>query len=219
MRFAALVALTAPNCLPPCSLWARLLRQQYNQECSLKECAVPVCFDIHVLYLPLPSPTPCRGHVVWQAPPPGAGVVALMALNVLTAHQAAQQSEGHQAAQQSEGQQVSRAPDKVSRGPDTLTDSSQAGQSSLSADELHSLVEACRLAFADALEWVADPVAHELPLAELSCARRAAARYQAHYSPHKVWVRPAGWRPAWAVQAVQAVQGGAATHMCHAWHA
>jgi hypothetical protein len=133
-----------------------------------------------------------------------------MALNVLTAHQAAQQSEG---------QQVSRAPDKVSRGPDTLTDSSQAGQSSLSADELHALVEACRLAFADALEWVADPVAHELPLAELSCARRAAARYQAHYSPHKVWARPAGWWPAWAVQAVQAVQGGAATHMCHAWHA
>lgn len=65
---------------------------------------------------------------MWEAPPPTAGIVALMALNILTAHDQQQQQ------QQANG--------------------SSSSSSRSSASELHLAIEACRLAFADALAKV-----------------------------------------------------------------
>jgi len=89
--------------------------------------------------------------------------VALMSLNVITAHQQQQQ-------QQPPG-----------------SNGSSSSSSSWSVDQLHVAIEACRLAFADALAWVADPVVHqELPIGQMLSQDRATQRYRQYFDPDKV---------------------------------
>lgn len=113
--------------------------------------------------LALPS-RPCSGHTVWEVPPPTAGVVAVMSLNILEAHRRAMRR---------------RKKPEINYGKPGLTE--------WSSDQLHVAIEACRLAFADALAWVADPLVHkDVPLQQLVCADRGKQRYQQYYNPDKV---------------------------------
>uniref|UniRef100_A0A383V5K4 Gamma-glutamyltransferase n=1 Tax=Tetradesmus obliquus TaxID=3088 RepID=A0A383V5K4_TETOB len=122
-----------------------------------------------------PISTQYKGAVVWEVPPPTAGIVTLMALNVLEAHSKQQQHAGDPSA------------------PTTTTTNSSSSSSSInfgqpkavqwSSQQLHLGIEACRLAFADALAWVADPRAHEQPLQQLLCTERAAQRCQQYFRP------------------------------------
>jgi gamma-glutamyltranspeptidase len=85
-----------------------------------------------------------------------------MALNILKAHQ-------QQQAQQQ---------------PGANSGSSSGGWS---PEQVHASIEACRMSFADALAWVADPVVHDsLPLAEMLSQQRAAARYSQYFDAAKV---------------------------------
>jgi gamma-glutamyltranspeptidase len=109
--------------------------------------------------------------MVWQVPPPTAGIVALMALNVMTAHE-----QQHQQQQQ----------------PPVAGSSGNSGSSSggWSADQLHVAIEACRMAFADALAKVADPVVQrELPIEAMLSQQRAAQRYKQYFDPGQVGTR------------------------------
>ncbi len=76
---------------------------------------------------------------IWECPPNGQGITALMALNILS-------------------------------GLDL------AGLPPLSAERLHLIIEALRLAFADAHYYVADPVFRAIPLADLLSQEYAAER-------------------------------------------
>ncbi len=76
---------------------------------------------------------------IWECPPNGQGLAALLALNLL------------------EGFDLPGLPP-------------------LSAQRLHLEIEALRLAFADAFQYVADPAFHAAPLAELLSPAYAAAR-------------------------------------------
>ncbi|KAF6255728.1 gamma-glutamyltranspeptidase [Scenedesmus sp. NREL 46B-D3] len=117
-----------------------------------------------------PISTQYKGQVVWEVPPPTAGIVTLMALNILEAH-GKQQQPAHPQPAGSSSSPVNFGEPKAAQW---------------TAEQLHLSIEACRLAFADALTWVADPCVHEQPLQQLMCAERAAQRYQ----------QPAGLSPA-----------------------
>jgi gamma-glutamyltranspeptidase/glutathione hydrolase len=80
-----------------------------------------------------------RGLRVWECPPNGQGLVALLALNIL------------------EGFELAALPP-------------------LSAERLHLEIEALRLAFADALQRVADPAFYPIPLEELLSKEYAVQR-------------------------------------------
>ena len=80
-----------------------------------------------------------RGFDVWEIPPNGQGIVALMALNIM------------------EGFDLRDAP-------------------RLAPESLHVIIEALRLAFADAHAYVGDPQAVEVPVDELLSPEYAAAR-------------------------------------------
>ena len=80
-----------------------------------------------------------RGFDIWEIPPNGQGIVALMALNIL------------------EGYDLSRMP---------LT----------SAQRLHLVIEALKLAFADAHRYVADPSVERVPTQELLSKEYAKSR-------------------------------------------
>ncbi len=86
-----------------------------------------------------PISTTYRGLRVWECPPNGQGITALLALNIL------------------EGFDL-RAQDPM--GP----------------DRWHLLIEAMRLAFADARWYVADPASGRIPVAELLSKSYAAGR-------------------------------------------
>lgn len=77
-----------------------------------------------------PISTTYRGYHIWEAPPNGQGLAALLALNVL------------------EGFELAALPP-------------------LSAERLHLLIEAMRLAFADARWYVADPAFFQAPISKL----------------------------------------------------
>jgi gamma-glutamyltranspeptidase/glutathione hydrolase len=80
-----------------------------------------------------------RGHTVYECPPNGQGLAALLALNTVAAD------------------------DLAALGPD-------------SAEAKHLLIEAMRLAFADAFTYIADPQHAQVPAAELLSPAFARAR-------------------------------------------
>jgi gamma-glutamyltranspeptidase / glutathione hydrolase len=80
-----------------------------------------------------------RGVRVWECPPNGQGLAALIALGIL------------------DGLDLAALP-------------------GLSAERWHLVVEAVRLAFADAIAFVADPSASDVPVAGLLCAEYLAGR-------------------------------------------
>ena len=91
-----------------------------------------------------PISTQYRGVTVWECPPNGHGIAALMALN-------------------------------IAEGFDITSMESQ------SADWYHYLIESMRLAYADSLQYVADPRVSHVPITELlsreySTARRSEIR-------------------------------------------
>jgi gamma-glutamyltranspeptidase/glutathione hydrolase len=86
-----------------------------------------------------PISVPYRDLRVWECPPNGQGLTALLALNIL------------------EGFELSGLPP-------------------LSPSRLHLMIEALRLAFADARHFVSDPLFSDLPLAELLSKEYAAQR-------------------------------------------
>ncbi len=86
-----------------------------------------------------PISTTYRGVRVWECPPNGQGLAALLALNLL------------------EGFEIQ-------------------GSEPLSVGRLHLLIEAMRLAFADARWYVADPASNPAPLVELLSKEYAAER-------------------------------------------
>jgi len=88
-----------------------------------------------------PICTDYRGVTVWECPPNGQGIAALMALNIV---------EGF---------------DLPSMRPQ-------------SADVYHCLIEAMRLAFADVLQYVADPRVVDVPVAAMLSKTYAAGRRQ-----------------------------------------
>jgi gamma-glutamyltranspeptidase/glutathione hydrolase len=77
-----------------------------------------------------PISTEYRGHRIWECPPNGQGLAALLALNLVRGF-----------------------------APESLDP--------LGADRLHLLIEAMRLAFADARHYVSDPDFSSIPLDEL----------------------------------------------------
>jgi len=86
-----------------------------------------------------PIRTSYRGYDVWEIPPNGQGIAALLALNIL------------------EGTPVADLPH-------------------LSAARLHLIIEALKLAFADAHRYVADPALADVPVAQLLSKEYAAGR-------------------------------------------
>mgnify|MGYP005834527201 CR=1 FL=1 len=88
-----------------------------------------------------PISTDYRGITIWECPPNGQGIAALMALNIV-------------------------------EGFDLLDMRPQ------SADVYHYLIEAMRLAFADALQYVADPRVVAVPIADMLSKDYAARRRQ-----------------------------------------
>jgi gamma-glutamyltranspeptidase/glutathione hydrolase len=94
-----------------------------------------------------PISTTYRGFRVWECPPNGQGITALLALNLL------------------EGFDL-------------------RGQDPLGTERWHLLIEAMRIAFADARWYVADPQKSKIPVAELLSKDYAARR--------RVWFDPRG---------------------------
>lgn len=86
-----------------------------------------------------PISTSYRGYDVWEIPPNGQGIVALMALNIL------------------EETEVASLPH-------------------MSAARLHLVIEALKLAFADAYRYIADPAVTHVPVDELLSKKYAAGR-------------------------------------------
>ena len=104
-----------------------------------------------------PISTVYRDHRVWECPPNGQGLAALLALNLV-------------------------------RGFDL------AEIEPLSADRYHLLIEAMRLAFADARRWIADPGFAEIPVEALLSESYAAGRRKlidpARANPDATFGRP-----------------------------
>lgn len=102
-----------------------------------------------------PISTSYRGYDIWEIPPNGQGITALIALNIL------------------EDTPVGQLPH-------------------MSAERLHLIIEALKLAFADAHRYIADPAAADVPVA-LLLSKEYAARRRALISPaHALKDVPAG---------------------------
>eukprot|EP00878_Enallax_costatus_P014464 GHUV01015128.1.p1 GENE.GHUV01015128.1~~GHUV01015128.1.p1 ORF type:complete len:652 (+),score=151.84 GHUV01015128.1:282-1958(+) len=111
-----------------------------------------------------PISTVYNGHVVWEVPPPTAGVVTLMGLNILEAH---------------------RVKSRRRKRP-SLNFGKASGPTEWTTEQLHVAIEACRLAFADALAWVADPLVHDdVPVEQMINFERGKQRYQQYFDPDK----------------------------------
>ena len=103
-----------------------------------------------------PISTEYRGLRVWECPPNGQGLAALLSLNIV-------------------------ARDDLLAAPP--------------AERWHLLIEAMRLAFADAQRWVADPTFVDLPLAELLSPAYSAAR-RSQIDPQRANLDPRSGLPA-----------------------
>jgi gamma-glutamyltranspeptidase/glutathione hydrolase len=110
-----------------------------------------------------PISTDYRGLRVWECPPNGQGLAALLALNIV-------------------------ARDDLLAAPP--------------AERWHLLIEAMRLAFADARRWVADPTFVDLPLAELLSPAYSAAR-RSQIDPQRANLDPRSGLPTAETLAVQ----------------
>jgi len=86
-----------------------------------------------------PITADCRGVTLYECPPNGQGLAAIIALNLAAGFDLAAMNE---------------------------------------ADRVHTTIECMRLAFADAQQWVCDPRAADIPLAELASLEYAARRRQ-----------------------------------------
>lgn len=105
-----------------------------------------------------PLRTTYRGMTVWECPPNGQGIVALIALNLL------------------EGFGLS-------------------GQDPLGPERAHLVIEALRLAFADARAYVADPAVEKVPAMEL-LSKDYAARRRRLIDPRRAAAEVAAGTPA-----------------------
>jgi gamma-glutamyltranspeptidase/glutathione hydrolase len=110
-----------------------------------------------------PISTDYRGLRVWECPPNGQGLAALLALNIV-------------------------ARDDLAAVPP--------------AERWHLLIEAMRLAFADARRWVADPAFVDLPLAELLSPQYSAQR-RSQIDPQRANLDPRSGLPAAGTLPVQ----------------
>jgi len=119
-----------------------------------------------------PRPSPPRGVRLWEHPPNGQGIVALMALGILQALQA-------------EGRVAAFGPSDFNTAP-----------------YLHAVVESLRIAFADASWYVTDPNTTPVPTAELLAPAYLAERAKlfspdraspvlSHGDPWDKWKSPA----------------------------
>lgn len=104
-----------------------------------------------------PIRTTYRGYDLWEIPPNGQGIVALIALNI-------------------------------------LEDTPVAELPHMSAERLHLIIEALKLAFADAHRYIADPEHEAVPVDEL-LSKEYAARRRALISPTKALTDVEAGRP------------------------
>ncbi len=125
-----------------------------------------------------PISTDYRGLRVWECPPNGQGLAALLALNIV-------------------------ARDDLLAAPP--------------AERWHLLIEAMRLAFADARRWVADPTFVDLPLAELLSPAYSAAR-RSQIDPQRANLDPRSGLPTAETLAVQPAQGNACSFINSLYH-
>jgi gamma-glutamyltranspeptidase/glutathione hydrolase len=103
----------------------------------------------HENSFPQPISVEFEGYTVWEIPPNGQGITALIGLNIL--------------------QQYLRqnGPEKSQKGPNFTQNC---------ADHIHLAIESLRLAFADARYYVSDPQYNDIPLEELLSAAYGAER-------------------------------------------
>lgn len=107
----------------------------------------------HASTFPEPIRATYKGHDVYEVPPNGQGIAALMALNMLTA---------------------------ANERPDAALDPTKHAHGS--APHMHLLIELMRLAFADARAFVADPDVAEVPVRGMLDEAYAAER-SAQFDP------------------------------------
>lgn len=130
---------------------------------------------------------------MWEVPPPTAGLVALMALNYLeadtslhlpgrvTAEQLAPDQKHPEPREQQLPAGAYQPWLKSSQAPhDTAADGCK------SHAWLHSAIESCRLAFADALGYSGDPRVVQVPLQQLLDKQRAQQRRREYFRPDQV---------------------------------
>ena len=99
-----------------------------------------------------------RGHTLWEVPPSGQGITALVALNIITALEASGTIPPF-------GSEISTGDDNAEK---------KLGWGSL--EQTHALIETMRLAFADTRWHVADPTHTPVPTHELLDAGYAEQR-------------------------------------------
>jgi gamma-glutamyltranspeptidase len=129
---------------------------------------------------------------VWEVPPPTAGLVALMALNFLEADTSLHLP-GRITAEQLAPDQEHPEPQEPKLPPGAhqpWRSTSQAPQGTADGCKshawLHSAIESCRLAFADALGYSGDPRVVEVPLQQLLDKQRAQQRRRDYFRADQV---------------------------------
>ncbi|KAI0152861.1 gamma-glutamyltranspeptidase [Xylariaceae sp. FL1272] len=116
-----------------------------------------------------------HGLEVWEHPPNGQGIVALMALGILEALE-------------KEGKIPTWGPEDFNTAP-----------------YLHAIIESLRIGFADASWYVTDPNVERVPVAELLSSEYLAARAKSLFSPSRAGGMPKHGFPSPAHQASDTV--------------
>ncbi|KAI1126728.1 gamma-glutamyltranspeptidase [Nemania abortiva] len=121
------------------------------------------------------SMTPDIGLEVWEHPPNGQGIVALMALGIL--------------------EELEKDGKIPTFGPDDFN----------TAPYLHAIIEALRIAFADASWFVTDPNVERVPVAELLSRPYLSSRARELFSPERAGAMPEHGMPSPAHQSSDTV--------------